>query len=229
MCLFRFGTWICGRTTPSWIVIRRNCTFEVSFSFCCWISCCIPSLIFHSSYFLEHFDGVSEGQWQWLIIVSVFTFCPAVFFVLIELFRETKADGSTAVKSNLEAFIEGLWLVGLTFAWIATVMIATTPQGAASLIGNSYFFTWSMSIFVFEAFIWYIHDKRKATYDALKEKHDEYRQRQQKNLAHAVELQRKHDERDHPVLTDPLPESPTRERIRSRGLSSENLDGEDPQ
>lgn len=163
------------------------------------------------------------------MIVTVFTFCPAVFFVLIELFRETKADGTTAVKSNLEALIEGLWLVGLTFAWIATVMIATTPQGAASLIGNSYFFTWSMSIFVFEGFIWYIHDKRKATYEALKEKHDEYRQRQQKNLAQATELQRKHDERDHVVLTGPVPESPTREKIPSRGLSSEFLDGENPQ
>lgn len=177
---------------------------------------------------LEHFDNVSDGQWQWLLIVSVFTFCPAVFFVLIELFRETNADGSTAVKSNLEAFIEGLWLLGLTFAWMATVMIATTPQGAASLIGNSYFFTWSMSIFVVEGFIWYIHDRRKATYKALKEKHDEYLRQQQQNQAQASEVQQKKEERENVVLTDPLPDSPIRGKPRSRGYSNERLDGEEP-
>jgi hypothetical protein len=169
---------------------------------------------------LEHFHGVRDGQWQWLMITTVFTFCPAVFFVLIELFRETKADGSTAVKSNLEEFIEGIWFVSLTFAWIATVMIATTPRGAASLIGNSYFFTWWMSIFVFEGFIWYIHDKRKATHDALKDKQDEYRQRQQNNLAQAKEVQRKHDEREDSAVIDQFSESQLR-RGRNRGYSNE--------
>jgi hypothetical protein len=75
-------------------------------------------------------------------------------------------------------------------------MIATTPRGAASLIGNSYFFTWVMSIFVFEGFIWYIHDRRKATYEALKAKQDEYRQRQEQVLQQAKEIQRKHEERE---------------------------------
>ena len=133
--------------------------------------------------------------------VSVCTFCPAVFFVAVELFRETKSDGSIAVKSSVEALIEGVWFVGLTFAWIATVMIATTPRGAASLIGNSYFFTWVMSIFVFEGFIWYIHDRRKATYQALKEKQDEYRQRQEQVLQQAKEIQRKYEEGEEFGLT----------------------------
>ena len=145
---------------------------------------------------VEHFEGVSDGQWQWLMTVSVCTFCPAVFFVAVELFRETMSDGSIAVKSSVEALIEGTWFVGLTFAWTATVMIATTPSGAASLIGNSYFFTWVMSIFVFEGFIWYIHDRRKATYQALKEKQDEYRQRQEQVLQEAKEIQRKYEERE---------------------------------
>jgi hypothetical protein len=131
--------------------------------------------------------------------VSVCTFCPSVFFVLVELFRETKADGSIAIKSHLEALIEGIWFGTLTIAWIATVMIATTPRGAASLIGNSYFFTWVMSIFVFEGFIWYIHDRRKATYQALREKQDEYHQRQIQVLQQAKEIQRKYEEQDDPA------------------------------
>jgi hypothetical protein len=144
-----------------------------------------------------------------------------MYFVLIELFRETKTDGSIAVKSNLEAMIEGMWFVGLTFAWIITVLIATTPRGAASLIGNSYFFTWLTSIFVFEGLIWYIHDKRKATYHSLKEKQDEYRERQRRVLAQANEIQRKHDE---VVVVDPMSESKLR-RGRSRALSNEMVDG----
>jgi hypothetical protein len=149
--------------------------------------------------------------------VSVCTFCPAVFFVAVELFRETKADGSIAIKSNLEALIEGFWFVGLTFAWIATVMIATTPRGAASLIGNSYFFTWTMVVFVFEGFIWYIHDRRKATYQALKEKQDEYRQRQEHVLQQAVEIQRKYEEGVDSV-------TPTNQERPRRGFSHEFME-----
>lgn len=175
-----------------------------------------------------HFEGVNERQWQWLMTVSVCTFCPAVFFVAVELFRETKSDGSIAVKSSVEALIEGIWFVGLTFAWIATVMIATTPRGAASLIGNSYFFTWVMSIFVFEGFIWYIHDRRKATYQALKEKQDEYRQRQEQVLQQAKEIQRKYEEREDfgltPMNQDSDPSVNRGPLPSRRGFSHEFLD-----
>jgi hypothetical protein len=175
-------------------------------------------------YSVEHFNGVGEGQWQWLMIVSVCTFCPAVFFVLVELFRETKADGSIAIKSNFEALIEGIWLGILTIAWIATVMIATTPRGAASLIGNSYFFTWVMSIFVFEGFLWYIHDQRKATYQALKEKQDEYHQRQVQVLQQAKEIQRKYEEREDsatPMNQDSDPSFRREQQSSKRGFSHE--------
>jgi hypothetical protein len=37
------------------------------------------------------FNNVPEGQWQWLVIIATFTVIPAVVFVLVELFRETKA------------------------------------------------------------------------------------------------------------------------------------------
>lgn len=137
---------------------------------------------------------MGSGQWQWLVISTVFTFCPAVVFVLIELFRETKADGSTPPKSSTEVVIEGICFLALIVAWIPTVMIATTPRVAASLIGNAYFFTWLLTIFVFEGFIWYIHDKRKETHYALKEKEEEYRQKQQKVLEQTKAIQRKHEE-----------------------------------
>jgi len=147
-----------------------------------------------------HFNRVGDGQWQWLIIVTVFTFCPALVFVLVELFRETKADGSNADKSQSEIVVEGICFLLLAVAWIPTVMIATTPRGAASLIGNSYFFTWLLTIFVFEGLIWMIHDKRKETHRALKEKEAEYKRQQLKVLEKTREIQEKNDEKEHTAL-----------------------------
>jgi len=147
-----------------------------------------------------HFRSVGEGQWQWLVIVCVFTFCPSVVFVLVELFRETKADGSSVDKSPTEVVVEGIFFLVLAMAWIPTVMIATTPRGAASLIGNSYFFTWMLAIFVFEGLIWFIHDKRKETHKALKEKKAEYKKQQQKVLEKTMEIKAKNEEREHATL-----------------------------
>jgi hypothetical protein len=149
----------------------------------------------------EHFNAIGHGEWQWLIIVAVFTIFPSLLFVLIELFRETKADGSSTAKSNTEVFIEGICFLTLVLAWIPTVMVATTPKGAASLIGNAYFFTWFMTIVVFEGFIWFIHDKRKETHYALKEKEEEYHQRQRDVLEQTKAIQRKHEGR-HVVIDD---------------------------
>jgi hypothetical protein len=161
----------------------------------------------------EHFAGVSEGQWQWLIIIAVFTILPAIVFVLIELFRETKADGSSAVKTRTETVAEGICFLILVLAWIPTVMIATTPGGAASLVGNAYFFTWLLTIFVFEGFIWYIHDKRKETHYALKEKEEEYRNQQMKVLANTHKIQ---EELFQDVVVDPDPTTSKRNRKRSK-------------
>ena len=147
-----------------------------------------------------YFNNVGDGQWQWLMIVTVFTFCPAVVFVLVELFRETKADGSNADKSSTEIVVEGICFLVLALAWIPTVMIATTPGGAASLIGNSYFFTWMLTIFVFEGLIWFIHDKRKETHRALKEKEAEYKWQQRRVLERTRELQEQSERRENTAL-----------------------------
>lgn len=160
-----------------------------------------PCLCFHIWFLLSvHFNRVGDGQWQWLMIVTVFTFCPAVVFVLVELFRETKADGSNADKSSTEIVVEGVCFLLLALAWIPTVMIATTPRGAASLIGNSYFFTWILTIFVFEGLIWYIHDKRNETHRALKEKEAEYKQQQRQVLERALAIREQSDGGEHAVL-----------------------------
>jgi hypothetical protein len=169
----------------------------------------------------EHFESIGNGQWQWLIIVVVITFIPSVVFVLIELFRETKAHGSTAPKSSTEVFLEGVCFLTLISAWTPTVMIATTPRGAASLIGNSYFTTWLMSIFVCEGLIWFIHDKRNETYYALKVKEEEYRRRQRRVLEQARAIQQRHEEGDLPPVQEP------EGRSRSGRTHTESFDAND--
>jgi hypothetical protein len=75
------------------------------------------------------------------VILNVFTIIPAVAFVAIELFRDTKADGGTQEKTKVENIVEGVIFLLLVLAWIPTVGAVTTPNGAASLIGNTYFFS----------------------------------------------------------------------------------------
>jgi hypothetical protein len=160
--------------------IQRECA--IRYHICC-------------SNFLSHqfktvkFEQVPDGQWQWLVIVTVFTFAPATGFVLVELFRETRADGGVTESSSGEKIFEGFCVFTLILAWIPTVMIATTPGGAASLIGNAYYFTWILVIFVFDCFVWYIHDLRKELHLALKEKEHEYKKHQLQVLQEAREIQ----------------------------------------
>lgn len=130
----------------------------------------------------EYFENISEGQWKLLMVVTSFTFIPSTIFVLIELFRDSNPDGTIQSKSKVEIAIEGVCFVVITFMWIPTVMIATTPGGAASLIGNAYFFTWLLVVFVFEGVVWFIHDVRKEQHKALRKKEIEYRTRQQRVL-----------------------------------------------
>jgi hypothetical protein len=100
---------------------------------------------FHSVTFQE----VPKSQWEWLITVAIFTFFPALAFCLMELFRNVTADGRS-VKPKLENLVEGVVFCALCVAWIPTVIVATTPGGAASLTGNAYFFTWILVVFLFE-------------------------------------------------------------------------------
>jgi hypothetical protein len=87
------------------------------------------------------YQSVPQSQWQWFVILLVFTLLPAVAFVAIELFRDTNADGSTQEKSKVENVVEGVIFLLLVLAWIPTVGTVTTPNGAASMVGNAYFFS----------------------------------------------------------------------------------------
>ena len=184
----RSGTSTCGRITTIWTEIKKI-IFLVSMYDQLLLSF-IEFVRLRSRFMCaEHFNAIGHGEWQWLIIVAVFTIFPSLLFILIELFRETKADGSSTAKSNTEVFIEGICFLTLVLAWIPIVMVATTPKGAASLIGNAYFFTWLMTIVVFEGFIWFIHDKRTETHYALKEKEEEYHRLQRGVLEQTTSIQ----------------------------------------
>lgn len=83
----------------------------------------------------------------------------------------------------------------LALAWIPTVMIATTPRGAASLIGNAYFCTWINTIAVCEGLVWFIHDKRRETHELLHRKRQAYIRRQERVMEETLEIQQRHDQR----------------------------------
>jgi hypothetical protein len=82
-------------------------------------------------------------------------------------------------------------LVLLVLAWIPTVIIATSPGGAASLVGNAYFCTWINTVFVMETFIWFVHDLRKGVHSALQVKEREYQKFQQQVLSKSRALEAK--------------------------------------
>jgi hypothetical protein len=140
----------------------------------------------------SYFNSISKGQWQLLFCVTSFTFIPSTLFVLAELFRDSNAEGKIESKSKAETIVEGICFLVITLMWIPTVMIATTPGGAASLIGNAYFFTWLLVVVVFEGVVWYIHDIRKEQHQSLRLKEAEYRKRQQRVLDQTLALQNQH-------------------------------------
>lgn len=140
---------------------------------------------------------VRKGLWYWLIIFTTFTLLSSVGFVLMEIFRATK-DEENRRHTSLNA-VEGSCFFFLAIAWIPTVMVATTPGGPASLIGNAYFSTWLLVIFVFEGLVWFIHDMRQRIHKSLKEKQDEYRLRQQQ----IVEETRRIRENANSSMTEP--------------------------
>lgn len=121
-----------------------------------------------------------KGIWYWLTIITSFTLLSSTGFVIMEIFRATK-DANTRHQRSINA-LEGSCFFFLAIAWIPTVMVATTPGGPASLIGNAYFSTWLLVIFVFEGLVWFIHDMRQRIHKSLKEKQEEYRNKQQQIL-----------------------------------------------
>lgn len=107
----------------------------------------------------------------------------------MEIFRATK-DEDTRHQRSINA-MEGSCFFFLAIAWIPTVMVATTPGGPASLIGNAYFSTWLLVIFVFEGLVWFIHDMRQRIHNSLKEKQEEYRVKQQQVLEESRKIKEK--------------------------------------
>ncbi|CAB9511524.1 expressed unknown protein [Seminavis robusta] len=98
---------------------------------------------------------------------------------------------STGGKGPLENILEGFCLVLLVLAWIPTVIISTSPGGAASLVGNAYFCTWINTVFIMETFIWFLHDLRKGVHSALQVKEREYQKRQQEVMQKSRALEGK--------------------------------------
>lgn len=80
-------------------------------------------------------------------------------------------------------------------------MIATTPRGAASLIGNAYFCTWINTIAVCEGLVWYIHDKRRETQEMLLRKRQAYLRRQERILEETLKIQHR-CEQNNPAVID---------------------------
>lgn len=148
----------------------------------------ISSHIFFALYVVHHC--------QWLIAITCLTFFPATGFVLIELFRDIRPDGSNEKKSKFENTVEGIILFLLVLAWIPSVAVATTPGGIASFAGNAYFFTWLLVVFLFEGLVWWIHDYRLEIHQALREKANEYRERQRQVLEQTKEILGRHDDRN---------------------------------
>jgi hypothetical protein len=132
--------------------------------------CIIGSQLTHVSY------GILP---QWSFFFTAFTVPCAAVFVFVELFRETS---STTEKSEWETILEGVVLFLLVCLWIPAVIVATTPGGIASLVGNAYFFTWASTVFVMETSVWWIHDWRKRVHAILEEQEEDYRKIQRKVL-----------------------------------------------
>jgi len=120
------------------------------------------------------FAEIGEVQWEWLLFVAAFTIPFAAGFVLVEIFRETKPGIEKNTKSEFETVLEGVVLLFLVMTWIPSVIVATTPGGVASYVGNAYFFTWASTVFVMETSVWWIHDWRKRIHTLILEQEEEY-------------------------------------------------------
>ena len=98
--------------------------------------------------------------------------------------------------------VEGIVIHILTLIWIPTVFIVTVPGGASSLIGNTYFTTWSCTFSVVGTLIWWQRTWREGIFDKIEEQQNEYdkakqaiQRREEKRLAN-LEEQNKHNVED---------------------------------
>jgi hypothetical protein len=209
-----YSTWVC-LWTMIWTLERKLCdfgyatinAFVTSWPYRApgWIAIlisCFFTLFWYVDLFLntaQHTDrvpptlkpfysAIPKSQYQWLLFVATFTLLPCAVFIFVELFRESQNQ----VKGNLETILEGCFLAMLSLGWIPSVIVATTPGGFASLVGNAYFFTWMTTVFVMETFLWFIHDFRASVHTALQEKEKEYKRHQQQVLAKSRAIAQEH-------------------------------------
>ena len=139
---------------------------------------------------LEYFyKDIPQSQYEWLIFVASATLLPSAVFIFAEIFRDSSAADSNNEKPKMEVYIEGLSLLILTFGWIPSNIVVTTPGGFASVTGNAYYFTWSTTIFVLETAMWFVHDSRGGVHQKLLQKEEEYRQHQSDVLEATRKLQ----------------------------------------
>jgi hypothetical protein len=138
---------------------------------------------------LKPFWGeIPRLQYIMLILVACATLIPSAMFALTEILRRNSTKTKNK-KSSFETKAEGISLLLLTVAWIPSVIVATTPGGLASYIGNAYFFTWATTVLVLQTTMWFIRDSRGEVHAAIKQKEQEYRQHQQDVLEATRKLQ----------------------------------------
>lgn len=144
-----------------------------------------------------YWEDIPKSQYLWLLFISSFTLLPCAIFVFLEIVRESSEN----VKGSLERIAEGFSLALLTFGWILSVIIVTTPGGFASQLGNAYFWTWGTTICVLDTFLWFIHDSRGNVQQALMEKEKEYKQHQESVLKASQQMHAEAAEVPDPELT----------------------------
>jgi hypothetical protein len=137
----------------------------------------------------RYFSNIDNWQWRLLIALVSLTIIPAAVFVMAEIARKTKPDGSTGDKLRPEIIAEGVILLILIVAWIPTIMLATTSGGAASQVGNAYFFSWILVVFIAETGVWFVHDLRSDMHASLRRRTEEYHQQQAQVLAQTRAIQ----------------------------------------
>lgn len=105
-------------------------------------------------------------------------------------------------KSISRFYVEGISIHVLSLIWIVTICIVTMPGGAASLLGNLYFTTWSTLFSVIGTLIWYVRDWRQMILDVIEEKEQEYelvkktlRRREEERRARLKEKEREEREK----------------------------------
>jgi len=179
-----FSTWVCCYTLFWYVDLFVNTAQN-------------PNRISSESLQLFYQD-IPKSQYQWLLFVSAITSVPSGAFIIVEIFRETTTLGSgtkdangvkqlvsipsTSPKSSMEVVLEGFCLFSLMVGWIPSVIVATTPGGFGSLLGNAYFFTWMTTVMVMETVLWYIHDLRGQVHKAWLASSQEYQHHQEQVL-----------------------------------------------